>query len=205
MSSSSDWEMPPCRPAQAGELRLQPRRGPDLAGGVARHHSRRRLYRRHARHRALRKRGADPRRRRAHHRLPDHRGGNGLAASRRWPRGARPRARLRPGDRLRTGAGAGAARIAGAADRPIKKRQGRRCRGRRRRRRTQALGGGAHRRQAGIRRQLGICPGRGDLHRAGAPVLGRDGDDRAAPASCSGSARCRSSRSAKPARPSRST
>ena len=37
----------------------------------------------------------------------------------RRPRGARPRARLRSGDRLRPGAGAGAGRAAGAADRPV--------------------------------------------------------------------------------------
>ncbi len=50
--------------------------------------------------------------------------------------------------------------------------------GGRRRRRTQAFGRGAHRRQAGIRRLLGIRARRGDLHRAGASVLGRHRDDR---------------------------
>ena len=49
------------------------------------------------------------------------------------------------------------ARPAGAADRAIEGGQSRRFRRGRRRRRPQAFGGGAHRRQAGIRRQLGIC------------------------------------------------
>ena len=42
-----------------------------------------------------------------------------LAASRRRPRGGRPCARLRPGDRFRPGAGAGQDRPAGAAHRLI--------------------------------------------------------------------------------------
>jgi hypothetical protein len=48
----------------------------------------------------------------------------------------------------------------------------------RRRRRAPSLGRRAHRRQAGIRRLLGICARRGDLHRAGASELGRHGADR---------------------------
>ena len=48
----------------------------------------------------------------------------------------------------------------------------------RRRGRTPALGRGARRRQAGIRRLLGIRARRGDLHRAGASELGRHRADR---------------------------
>ena len=66
------------------------------------------------------------------------------------------------------------------------------CRGRRRRR-AASIGRRAHRRQAGIRRLLGIRARRGDLHRAGASELGRHGADRTAPAICSASARCSSS------------
>ena len=55
---------------------------------------------------------------------------------------------------------------------------GRRARGGRRRRRAPALGRGAHRRQAGIRRLLGIRARRSDLHRAGASELGRHRADR---------------------------
>ncbi len=45
------------------------------------------------------------------------------------------------------------------------------------------------RRPAGVRRLLGIPAGRGDLHRAGAPVLGRRRADRAGRPSCSAWAR----------------
>ena len=45
-------------------------------------------------------------------RLSDHRGGHDLADAERRPLGARPRARLRPGDRIRSGAGARQARYA---------------------------------------------------------------------------------------------
>ena len=100
-----------------------------------------------------------------------------LHADRR-PHRAGPRARLRPGDRLRPGAGAGAARSAGAADRRFQRGGGRRARRGRRRRRPHALGRGAHRRAAGIRRLLGIRARRGDLHRAGASQLGRHRADR---------------------------
>ena len=51
------------------------------------------------------------------------------------------------------------------------------CRGRRRRR-TASIGRRTHRRQAGIRRLLGIRARRGDLHRAGASELGRHRADR---------------------------
>ena len=54
---------------------------------------------------------------------------------------------------------------------------GRRPRRGRRRRRTHALARGSHRRQAGIRRLLGVCAGRGDLHLSGASELGRHRPD----------------------------
>ena len=63
---------------------------------------------------------------------------------------------LRPGDRLRADPGAGPARPAGAADRRFERGVGRRARRGRRRRRAAAFGRGPHRRQAGIRRLLGI-------------------------------------------------
>ena len=66
-----------------------------------------------ARHRAGRPRRPDPQRRdRAHHRLPDHRGRDRLDQPRRRPRRSGPRAGLRPGKRLRPGAGAGPPRSA---------------------------------------------------------------------------------------------
>ena len=92
--------------------------------------------------------------------------------------GSRPRAGLRPGDRLRPGAGAGPSRRARSAARPLQRGRGRHARRGRRRRRPQALGGGAHHRQAGVLRLLGIRAGRGDLHGARASVLGRNGADR---------------------------
>ena len=64
-------------------------------------------------------------------------------------------------------------------DRQLGRGVGRRARRGRRRRRTAAFGRGAHRRQAGIRRLLGIRARRGDLHRAGASELGRHRADRA--------------------------
>src|SRR5215471_5983990 len=54
-------------------------------------------------------------------------------------------------------------------------RRARRCR---RLWRAAALGSGAHRRQTGVRRLLGIRAGRGDLHRASASKLGRHRFDR---------------------------
>ena len=60
----------------------------------------RRLHRRDARHGARGQRRAHSRRRpRAHHRLPHHRGRDGMDQPQRRPRRSRPRAGLRPGDR----------------------------------------------------------------------------------------------------------
>ena len=59
------------------------------------------------------------------------------------------------------------------AIRSIGGRFARRARRRRRRRRTAALGRRTRRRQAGIRRLLGVRARRSDLHRAGASQLGR--------------------------------
>ena len=115
-----------------------------------------------------------------------------------------PCARLRPGDRLRPGAGAGAARSPAAPDRAVERAAGRRARRGRRRRRAAAFGGGARRRAAGIRRLLGIRARRGDLHRAGASELGRHRADRVARRAAAASARCSSSSRASRA-PSTST
>ena len=68
-----------------------------------------------------------------------------------------------------------------------------------------AFGRRAHRRQAGVRRLLGIRARRGDLHGAGASELGRHRADRARPAICSASVRCSSSTPSKRARRRTST
>ena len=62
-----------------------------------------------------------------------------------------------------------------AAARLLKRRRGRRTRGGRRRRRAHALARRPHRRQAGIRRLLGIPAGRGDLHPPAHPNWGGTG------------------------------
>ena len=59
----------------------------------------------------------------------------------------------------------------------------------RRRRRASARNRGDRRRQAGIRGLLGVSARRGDLHRAGPPVLGRSGADRAGAATSAASPR----------------
>ncbi len=75
--------------------------------------------------------------------------------------------------RLRPGAGARPHRSRSAADRLLGRRRDRRPRGGGRRRRTHAIGRQPHRRQAGIRRLLGVSAGRGDLHPSRASQLGR--------------------------------
>ena len=173
MAALTEWKVPPSAQPRAEDYSYDLERALSVGGRPAFHHSARRLHRRHARGRARRQRRADRRRPGAHHRLSDHRGRNRLAASRRRPRGGRPCARLRPGDRLRPGAGAGPDRPAGAAARLVARRPDRRARGGRRRRRAHPLAGRPHRRQAGIRRLLGIRAGRGDLHLSRASQLGR--------------------------------
>ena len=71
-------------------------------------------------------------------------------------------------------------RSAGAAARLLERGRGRRTRGDRRRRRAHPLARRPHRRQAGIRRLLGIRARRGDLHLSGASQLGRHRADFAA-------------------------
>ena len=110
-------------------------------------------------HRARRQWRRDRRRPGADDRLSDHRGGSGLAASRRRPRGGRPRARLRCRHRFWPGAGARPHRSRSAADRLVSRDQHRRSRRGRWRRRTHALRGEPDRRQAGVRRLLGISAG----------------------------------------------
>ena len=63
------------------------------------------------------------------------------------------------------------------ADRLFEGRRSRRTRRRRRCRRAHALACRPHRRQAGIRRLLGIRPGRSDLHLSRASKLGRHRPD----------------------------
>ena len=67
---------------------------------------------------------------------------------------------------------------AGGAARRIGRGEAREPRHHRRLRRPPAFDRGADRRQAGVRRLLGIRARRGDLHRAGASLLGRRGADR---------------------------
>ena len=76
--------------------------------------ARRCLHRRDARHRTRRQRRHHRRRRGADDRLPDHRSRDDLADPRRRPRRPGHVLGLRPGDRLRPGASAGARRPAGA-------------------------------------------------------------------------------------------
>ena len=83
-----------------------------------------------------------------------------------------PCARLRPGDRLRSRAGAGPHRRACPPARPIQPRPRSACAWLSVARGPQARGGGAHHRQAGIFRLLGVCAGRGDLHRPAHPFWG---------------------------------
>ena len=118
------------RATEAGRLRLRPRRGADLGRRRQGDHSRRRLHRRDAGHRARGARRRHPQRRPgAHHRLSDHRGRDRLDQPRRRTRRSRPRAGLRPGDRLRPGAGAGAPRSACPAGRQLQGCRDRRARG----------------------------------------------------------------------------
>ena len=95
----------------------------------------------------------------------DHRGRDGVDQPQRRTGRPGPRAGLRPGDRLRPRAGAGPPRPAGPVAGQLEGRGDRRARRRGRRRRPAALRGRAHHRQAGVRRLLGVCARRGDLHR----------------------------------------
>src|SRR5262245_58435492 len=166
--------------AKGRRLRVRSRFRACLDGGAAHHHSGGCFHGGNARHRASRQRRSHPRKgHRADHRLSDHGSGFDLAASERRPHGSGACARLRSGDRLRPGAGAGACRSAGAADRRVERGADRRPRGGGRRRRAFALGGSAHRRPARVRRLLGIRARRSDLHGAVAPQLGRHSTDRA--------------------------
>ena len=88
-----------------------------------------------------------------------------------------PCARLRFRNRLRPGAGARRPRSRSAAARLSAATQDRRPRRGRRRRRTHAFGREPDRRQAGVRRLLGISARRGDLHLSRASELGRHRPD----------------------------
>ena len=100
-----------------------------------------------------------------------------LARRRRRPGHPGPCARHRCGDRLRPRPGAGRSQMPGARARPLERGQARRSRDGRRRRGDKA-GARDDRRQAGIRRLLGIFSRRGDLHLARPSVLGRRRGDR---------------------------
>ena len=179
MASVSDWKVPSSVQPKPEDYAYDLDRGLGLHGGAARNRAGGRVHRGNARHRARRQRRHHSRQRpHPDHRLSDHRGGHDLADAERRPFGARPRARLRSGNRLRPGASARQARHAGARIRPVGGGLDRRARRRWRRRRAATLGRRAHRRQAGIRRLLGIRARRSDLHRAGASQLGRHGADR---------------------------
>ena len=157
MAALTEWKVPPSAQPRAGGLCLRSRARAVRGGRPAFDHSARRLHRRDARHRARRQRRADRRRPGADHRLSDHRGGDRLAASRRRPRGARPCARLstrRPASawcrrsaRLDLPAlPLGSSRAAEVGERVVVGGVGGRT----------ALARRPHRRQAGIRRLLGI-------------------------------------------------
>ena len=142
------------------------------------HNSGGRFHRPDARRAALWQRGRHPRQRScADDRLSDHRGRERLARRRRRAGHAGSRARDRCGDRLRPRAGVGRPQLPGARARPLERGETRRPGDRRGRRRDKA-GAGDDRRQAGIRRLLGIFPRRGDLHLARPSVLGRRRRDR---------------------------
>ena len=128
------------------------------------------------RHRARRQRRADPRQRAGpDHRLSHHRGRIAVADAALRP----PRCRamllaydqetgFRPGPSPRPDGPAGRSRSAIRARASIGERVAVCWR-----RGPASLGGGAHRRQAGIRRVLGICFGRGDVYRPFSPQFGR--------------------------------
>ena len=167
------------RATESGGLQLRSRARFVVRGRPAHHRAGGRVHRGDAGHRTRRQRRFHSRQRpRSHRRLSDYRSGDAVDHAQRRPLGAGPRARLRSGDRLRTGAGAGQARRARARNRRLGRGVDRRTRRGRRFRRPAAFGRRAYRRQAGIRRLLGICPRRGDLHRAGASELGRHRADR---------------------------
>ena len=90
MPAASDWTVPPAAQPKPKDYDLRSRSGARLRGRHQVDRSRRCLHRRDARHRARRQWRLDPRgRRRAHHRLPDHRGRADLAHLQRRPRRAR--------------------------------------------------------------------------------------------------------------------
>src|SRR6478672_3303386 len=109
MESAGGVSAPPRR------LQLRSRSGAFFGGRPALDHPARRLPRRYAGYRARRQWRGDRRRAGADDRLSDYRGGSRLAASRRRPGGGRPRTRIRFGERLRPGAGAGPYRPRSAA------------------------------------------------------------------------------------------
>ncbi len=164
-------------PAARERLWLRSRPGAFVGGRPAFDHPRRRLQRGQSGYRTRRQWRADRRWTGADHRLSDHRGRSGLAASRRWPRGGRPCARLRFRNRFRPGAGAWPHRSRSAAARFFGSSPNRRPRGDGRRRRTHPVGRQPHRRQAGVRRLLGVFAERGDLHLSRTPQLGRHRTD----------------------------
>ena len=165
---------PGSRAAAARGLRVRPRAGARRGRGGAHRDPRRRVHRLDSRHRARRQRRGDrPERPDPDHRLPDHRGRDGVGERAFRRRRAGARGRLRSGDRLRPDPGARPARRAAARARQRARERGRRRgdRGGRRRPAPRAQGGG--RVQARVRRLLGIRAGRGDLHQPAASELGR--------------------------------
>ena len=160
--------------AARGGLFLRSRARALLGGRPAFDHPARRLHRRNARRRARRQRRADRQRPGADHRLSDHRGrrpSGCISATAAWWKAMRSASTRRP-------ASAWCRRSARSICRRLPHRllargRDRRTRGDRRRRRAHPLARRPHRRQAGIRRLLGIRAGRGDLHLSGASQLGR--------------------------------
>src|SRR6476646_136925 len=171
MESAGGVSAPPRR------LQLRSRSGAFFGGRPALDHPARRLPRRYAGYRARRQWRGDRRRAGADDRLSDYRGGSRLAAPWRRPGGGRPRTRIRFGERLRPGAGAGPYRPRSAAAWLLQRCRSRRPRRGGRRRRAHAVGCQPYRSEAGVRRLLGISAGRGDLHPSRASQLGRDRTD----------------------------
>ena len=178
MPSLTEWKVPPANQPRAGRLQLRSRSRACFGGRPAFDHSHRRLQRRHSRHRTRRQRRGDRRRAGADHRLSDHRGrepSGCILATAAWCRAMRSASIPRPVSAwCRRSAASISIRCRWV---PRRDAQDRRPRGGRRRRRPHPVGRQPHRRQAGIRRLLGVSAGRGDLHLSRASELGRHRTD----------------------------
>ena len=113
----------------------------------------------------------------ADHRLPDGGGAYRRDHHQRWPHLAGERDRIRQRYRLRIAAGDLAAQDQAAGLRQVRRRQGTRCGCGGELRRAGTCRACPRRRQARIRRLLGVHARRSDLHLAAAPAMERGGAD----------------------------